>query len=38
MISRHILLITFLTTLSLFFRAVKWFHLFLSNLNNSIEY
>ena len=37
MISEHILLITFLNRPEfIFFHTVKWFHLFLSNMNNSI--
>ena len=39
MISKHILQITFLNEPEvIFFDTVKWFHLFLSNMNNSIYY
>ena len=39
MISKHILLITFLNKpVLLFLHIVKWFHFFLSNTNNSINY
>ena len=39
MISKHILLITFLNKLELTcFHTIKWFHLFQSNTNNSIYY
>ena len=36
MISKHILLITFLNELKLIFLKVKWFYLFLSDTNKSI--
>ena len=39
MISVHILLITFFNEAELIFlRTNKWFHLFLSNKNNSVYY
>ena len=39
MISKYILQIAFLNKpLLIFFHTVKWFHLFLSNMNNSIHY
>ena len=39
MISEHILLITFLKETELiFYQTIKWFHLFLSNTNNSTYY
>ena len=38
MICKHILLVTFLNEAELFFHAGKWFQVFLSNTNNSINY
>ena len=39
MISKHILSVTYLNEPDLiFFHAVKWFQVFLSNMNNSIYY
>ena len=39
MISKHIMLITFLNEPQLMFlHTVRWFHFFLSNTNNSIYY
>ena len=38
MISKHILLTPFLTIKLIFLHTVKWFHLLLSDTNNSIYY